>query len=115
MRAANQEAGDKAEQGNNTEARQRKHAKIRERAKTGNQSQAPARPIYMPKARRLSPLAGSITTEGMGNNSGLSARAFSVVSSAWNFVRWGSKPTSASPFSKASRASSEIIWGGPQG
>ena len=34
-RAANQEAGDKAEQGGNTEARQRKRAEIWERAKTG--------------------------------------------------------------------------------
>ena len=37
MRAANQGAGDKAEQGKNTGARQRKRAMIRERAKTGIQ------------------------------------------------------------------------------
>ena len=36
-RAANQEAGDKAEQEKSTEARQRKRAEIRERAQTGIQ------------------------------------------------------------------------------
>ena len=45
-RAANQEAGDKAEQGKSTEARQRMRAGIRERAKTGIQPQASARPWF---------------------------------------------------------------------
>ena len=45
MRAANQEAGDKAEQGNNTEARQRKRAGIRDGTQTGIQPQASARPM----------------------------------------------------------------------
>ena len=44
-RAANQEASDKAEQGKNTEARQRKRAGIREGALTGIQPWASARLI----------------------------------------------------------------------
>ena len=47
-RSANQEAGGKAERGKNTEARQRKRAEIRERAKTGIQPYASARPIGTP-------------------------------------------------------------------
>ena len=43
--AANQENSDKAEQGKSTDARHWKRAGIRERAKTGIQPQAPARPI----------------------------------------------------------------------
>ena len=43
--AANQEAGGRPEQGMNTEARQRKRAGIRERAQTGIQPWASARPI----------------------------------------------------------------------
>ena len=49
---ADQEAGDKAEQGNNTEARQRKRAGIRVRAKTRIQSWAPAHPIKSAKIVR---------------------------------------------------------------
>ena len=65
-RAANQEAGDKAEQGNNTEAGQRMRAEIRERAKTGIQPQAPGRPIknYSPSQELFSGIHGSGAKQG---------------------------------------------------